>query len=368
MKILHPLSVFFRIAITLLVALIVGCKAKDDTLAPEPPGPAWVTFKKETRPELRSNIVNSMSLGADGAVWMATDTGATNYNQGVWGVIRDSLRYATFGSGGTTYSYKVTGVAPGLDGSIWFGTAGGGVRRYHPGSAHFVWQSYDVPNLAFGNVSGISSDSYLYGDIWVSHPVGGISRYIPSLTIPDQGDWVVYTNSTVPQILSNQVKCTSHDDIENTAWFGSLSGAFSYNASSGWTAVELPPDQSGDIVSIAIDDLHNVWFAKNGGHLGVTRYNRLSGVFTGFTSANTGGKLADVGVNAVVVDKMKNRYFGTNAGLVRMADTTWSVWTNATTPELPNDTITALVFDRKGNLWIGTKSGVAVFNESGTRF
>jgi ligand-binding sensor domain-containing protein len=359
------------VALTFLLTIagiLVGCKSKDNTLAPEPPGPAWVTYTSANRPELRSDHINSLSIGIDGAIWMATDSGAVSYGQRIWGLIRDSLRYSTFSTGATITSYKVVGIAPGEDGSIWFGLAGGGVRRYHPGSASYVWQSYNEPNIAFGTVSGISADAYVYGDIWVAHPVGGVSRYVPSLSLPDQGTWVIYTSSTIPQLLSNQVRSTVHDDYTNTVWFGTLLGATSYHGVDGWSSVELPPDQAGDIVAIGFDETNNVWFGKNGGNLGVTKYNKSSGIFTSYTSENTGGQLPAAGVNALVTDHRKTRWFGTDAGLVRFQDTTWTAWTSATTPELPNDTITALVIDRKSNLWIGTKNGVAVFNPDGTRF
>jgi ligand-binding sensor domain-containing protein len=327
-----------------------------------------VTFLTANRPELRTDQINSMSIGIDGAIWMATDSGAVSYNQRIWGLIRDSLRYSVFSTGTTVTSYKVVGIAPGIDGSIWFGLAGGGVRRYHPGSAFYVWQSYDMPALAFSTVSGISADALTYGDVWVSHPVAGVSRYVPSTTLPDQGTWVIYNNSVVPQLLSNQVKSSVHDEYTNTVWFGTLLGATAYNGTDGWAAVELPPDQTGDIVAIGFDEANNVWFGKNGGNLGVTKYNRTSGTFTAYTSDNTGGQLPAAGVNALVTDHRTTRWFGTDAGLVRFQDTTWTRWTTATTPELPSDTITALVIDRKSNLWIGTKNGVAVFNPDGTRF
>ena len=71
---------------------------------------------------------------------------------------------------------------------------------------------------------------------------------------------------------------------------------------------------------------------------------------------------------AVTTDLGSTRWFGTDQGLVRLRDTTWTTFTMADIPELPGNVITALTYDKLGNLWIGTETGLAVFNETGTRF
>lgn len=365
----RSLTIASFLLIAALSFLFPACKGKDNTLAPPPPGPAWVTFQRPAIPGLVNNQINSLSIGADGGVWISTDSGASIFNDGAWSFIKDSLKYTTFSTGGSTLSAKVNGVAPGADGSIWFGLSGGGVKRYHPGSAFYVWQTYNVPDVAFGTISGISSDAQVYGDIWVATPAAGISRYIPHLTLPDEGTWVTYTTSTTAQILTNQIRTTAHDDYTNTVWFGTFMGAISYNESEGWSNVVLPVDQSGVIVSIAFDNANNIWMAKSSGTSpGVTKYNKTSGDFASYTEANTGGMIPVDGVNVLTTNYRTTRWFGTNSGLVGLDDTTWTHFSSANTAEIPNDTITALVIDRKSNLWIGTRNGIAVYNPEGTRF
>ena len=366
----RSLSPIAFVAIAVISLALPACKSKDNTLAPPPPGPAWVTVQRSTQSNLLDNRINTLSVGVDGTIWIATDSGATTFSGGNWGFVKDSLRYTSFGSGGgTSYSYKLNSIAHGMDGSIWFGLAGGGVKRYHPGSAFYVWRSYNVPDIAFGTISAVSADALLYGDVWVATPVAGISRYVPSLTLPDQGDWHTYTSTTTPQILTNQVKTTAHNDLNNSVWFGTYLGAISYNESDGWGNVVLPVDQGGVIVSIGFDNQNNVWFGKNAGaSLGVTKYNRTSGDFTSYTHDNTGGVLPDGGVNVLTTDFRKIRWFGTSGGLARLDDTTWTAFNTGNRPELPSDTVTALTYDRKGNLWIGTANGIAVYNPDGTRF
>jgi ligand-binding sensor domain-containing protein len=349
--------------------LLPSCKNKDNVLAPPPPGPVWLTFTHATVPALLDNGINGFGLGVDGSVWIATDSGASNFLAGNWGYIRDTLRYTIFNSSGATSSYKVNSVVAGRDGSVWFGLAGGGVRRYHRGSPFFVWQKYEEPDVAFGTISSMASDLYKYGDIWVATPVNGISRYTMSLTQEDEGTWRQYTTASDPTLLTDRIRSVAYNDYDNTVWFGSYLGANMFSEITGWSKYQLPVDQEGTIVSIWFDKTDYVWFAKDEGLVpGVTRYNRASTEYTSFTNATTGGKLSQFGVTAVVGNNVDTHWFGTLEGLTQLKDTTWTTFSTANTPEMPGDIVTALIVDKKNNLWIGTTQGIAVYNPSGTRF
>ncbi len=365
----HRLSLGSIFLLVPLMLILSSCKNKDNVLAPPPAGPAWLTFRHATTPGLLDDNINGISLGAGGNIWVATDSGASDFSIGNWGYIRDTLAYPIFSSGGTVASYKVNAVAPGRDGSVWFGLSGGGVKRYHQGASFYVWQSYTEPDIAFGTVSALCSDLYKYGDIWVATPVNGISRYTPSITTEDQGSWTQYSTSNVPELLTDRIVSAAYNDFDNTVWFGSYLGVNAYSSISGWSKIQLPADQKGTIVSIWFDKERYVWLAKSAGtSLGVSRYDRVTTDFTSYTNLTTGGQLPDGGVTAVTGDLADTHWFGTNAGLARLKDTTWTTFTTANTPGLPGDVITSLLIDRKGNLWIGTTTGIAVFNPTGTRF
>jgi ligand-binding sensor domain-containing protein len=284
------------------------------------------------------------------------------------------LAYTVFFSGGAYTAYVVTSISPGIDGSVWFGLDGGGVRRYHSGSTNKVWQTYLYPSIPFNSVSGVSADIIQVGDVWVSTAIGGISRYVPSTTEPDEGTWRSYSTANVPQMPTNTVICSAYDIVTNSVWFGTFNrGVFSFRVDNSglenWSSYELPPEFGGPVVSIAFDLSKTVWLAKNAGPgAGVSSYNPVSGVTHHYTNATTGGKIPASGVKAVVTDFGSTRWFGTNEGLVRLRDTTWTVFNTSNTSELPNNMINALLIDRRGNLWIGTNDGIAVFNEYGTRF
>ena len=118
------------------------------------------------------------------------------------------------------------------------------------------------------------------------------------------------------------------------------------------------------INGIAFDISNNVWFARNNGG---AKLNLTSGNWTFYTPDSTGGRMPGGVVRSVETDLRSTRWFGTDSGLVRIADTTWTIFTKANSP-LPSDTITAVRYDLRGNLWIGTPKGVAAFKETGTTF
>ncbi len=340
-----------------LMLVLPGCKKTAEIVIP-PPGPPWVTFTSPSTSQLLANEINSLHADQSGRVWIATDSGANYFHRGSWGRIRDSIRFGNSGS----YRYAVNTISSGKFSTIWFGLDGGGVRRYREGASRAVWTTYDYPDLTYPVVQSISADVVVNGDVWFA-TTNGVSRFLPSSADPEFGTWQTFL---MPYIPSNQVYASAINFNDNTAWFGTQNGFALYNDMLGdWTRFDLPPAFNYRINSMAFDKAGTVWLAKLEG---VTRFNKESGEWTHYTNANTGGRLPAGEVHAVTTDLVSTRWFGTDQGLVRLRDTTWTTFTTANTPELPGNVITALTYDKLGNLWIGTKNGIAVFNEGGTRF
>jgi ligand-binding sensor domain-containing protein len=336
--------------------LLAGCTSEE--IVPPEPGPVWVTFKLPETSQLLANKVNDLHADQSGRVWVANDSGANYFQRGNWGRIRDSLRYTT----GSTVRYKVNAIESGKNSTIWFGLDGGGVKRYREGATRGVWTTY-FSELTYPVVQSISADKVVNGDVWIATTFG-VSRFMPSSSDPEFGTWQSYVGPAY--IPSNQVYSSEIDFNDNAVWFGTQDGFCLYNDMiTDWTTFALPPAYNYRINDIAFDLGGTAWLAKLEG---VTSFNKRSGVSVHYTNASTGGRLPSGSVNAVTTDLGTTRWFGTGDGLVRLSDTTWTTFTTATTPELPDNVITALAYDNLGNLWIGTRMGIAVYNPAGTRF
>jgi len=345
--------------LTLLAVAVVipGCKSTSDIVTP-PPGPVWVTVTKANTSSLLDNKINCLKADQSGRVWIGTDSGANYYLRGSWGRIRDSLRYSP---DGVQSRYQVNTIETGMGATIWFGLDGGGVRRYREGATRGVWTAYTVPTISYYNVATISADKVVNGDVWVGTPVNGVSRFIPSSTDPEFGRWEQFG---APPLLSGQVNASAINIIDNTVWFGTPVGLASYDDGiSSWSTYPLSGDYGYKINSMTFDRGQTLWMAMIEG---AASYNKGAAVWKRYTNATTSGRLPAGEVHAVTTDLGTVRWFGTDHGLIRLSDTTWTTFTTANTPELPNNVVTALTYDNKGNLWIGTKGGIAIFNPDGT--
>lgn len=354
---LTPAFLVTVIAVPVFALSAAGCKKTSDIVIP-PTGPAWLTFKSPETPQLLANEINSLHADQSGRVWIATDSGANYFQRGSWGRIRDSLRYST----GSSTRYAVNSIESGKFSTIWFGLDGGGVKRWREGATRSVWTTY-FSELTYPVIQSISADKVVNGDVWCATTFG-VSRFIPSAADPEFGTWQSFVGPAY--LPANQVYASAISPVDNTVWFGTQNGFALYNDLLGdWTTFEIPPAYNYRINSMAFDLGGTVWLAKLEG---VTAFNKESGEWYHYTSENTGGKLPPGSVTAVTTDLGTTRWFGTEYGLVRLSDTSWTTFTTSTTPELPSNGITALTYDKRGNLWIGTKGGIAVFNPAGTSF
>ncbi|MGA2625132.1 MAG: two-component regulator propeller domain-containing protein [Bacteroidota bacterium] len=353
-----------NIGLQVLLALTMALLACNHTppTSITPVGPKWVSFNKSNS-GLLNNHVNAILTDAEGIIWIATDSGASSFSNGFWNCFVDSLSYPMYETNGNPHLVSiVTSIALSPDRSLWFGLAGGGVSRYKRQAVTIVWKRFTTANgLPSDDVLSITADQKL-GEIWCA-TFAGVGRFIP--TTNEGGVWRRYdtSNSFLP---SNHVECVAYNLIDFSIWFGTQNAGVTFiNAFKVW---QQPINDYGQlnypVVAIAFD-VSTTWFATWDG---IFSFAPATYVWRQYVSDNTHGIVPSGIVDAVTTDYLTTRWFGTNAGLVRLSDTSWTKINRQSTPELPSDTVTALARDFLGNLWIGTVNGVAVYNESGTRF
>ncbi len=347
----------------LALTLTVGC---NDTIPPEPPPlTEWKVFTSGNSP-LLNNRIHFLLQATDATMWIATDSGACSYRRGSWAYLTDSLIYRQFGALKDTR--RISSIVEAKDKSLWFCLPGGGVTRYNPFSNTLALRRYREPDLSSNVVASGASETSArtqFGELLFATP-HGICRYIQ--TTETEGAWLWYSRSDsgehISAIPANNILIAARQPDEPVIWFGSESGAVSAGwEASGivWTGYELPA-AGVSVRTVAFDLYNQVWLGRAVG--GAYILNQTSGSWASLPNHAVGGKLPDGPVNIIATDLLRKRWFGGEGGLVELNDTSWSFFTTANSP-LPSDTITALAYDSRGNLWIGTERGLAVYNSGG---
>lgn len=342
--------------LVLTFSLLQSCKQE---IVDPPRLDKWISFTKSNS-DLDVRQIHTIHVDGEGTIWFGTDSGAYSFKNGFWSVIKDSLSYGSFGQGGSSRSKIVTSIGYGYDASLWFGLKGGGLARYNKSSTTQPWVRYRSPDVPLNSISAVACDKIRPGDVWVA-TLAGIGRYTPDENIPGQGSWHTYDvgSGVVP---TNQFRSAGVNPVNNSIWFGSHDAGLIMYDGTRWET--LPIETNSPVWSLAFDVLGNVWCAT---WQGVSVYNLHDHEWRRYTVANTGGKLPTNVINAVTTDMNSTRWFGTNMGLYRLQDTTWTSYRRAE-GVIPSDTITTLSYDRRGNLWIGTSNGATVHNDAGVSF
>ncbi|MBI5476912.1 MAG: hypothetical protein HY964_09285 [Ignavibacteriales bacterium] len=354
----------------LMFLSIITFSCKKNTTQSLPRGPIWLLFTKSNTETIIDDNIHTICASNDGKVWLGTDSGSVSYSNGVWSVIRDSLTYYTYGQGGKQKCQKVTSIAEGRNNTIWFGLDGGGIRRFNRFNPQRTWQRYSpsesdpINRIASDYITGIVTDKFRNGDVWVS-TLSGISHYVPSSSI--DGIWHQYSEYS-DHFTSSLVRCVVMNPSNGWSFFGTHDGLPYVYDQNGyiWGRYNLSGSENYPIHSLAVDYSNTVWMGKT---FGVTSWNPGTTIQHHYSSINTNSQLPNELVNTVAVDYFYNiRWFGTNSGLTKMQDTTWTLLNQTTTPELPSNKIQALSYDTKGNLWIGTDSGIVAYNPGGFQY
>ena len=344
-----------------LTATLIGCKNETNPPMPKPPGPAWVVFSTHNS-GIVSDTVNTVTLDADGSVWLGTDNGASNFVHGTWLTYQAPLEFMTYGAFGPSVNRKVNAVTVGRDHSVWFGLGGGGIHRFNRFEAGAEWLTYTTPSLAADVVLSLATDNA--GMIWVGTSQG-VSEFIPTVTgsNPLAGTWRKLTAGSL--IPAEPIYAIAANPYSNTIWFGTFTqGVVWYDGDLDWY-IDAPRDVPFPIRSLVFDVTRTAWLGTMGDW--AYRYSMDTFEWTHVTGDTTsGGGLSSI-VNAIAADNRGTVWFGTNQGLTKYDGTKWSTFTHANSP-LPGDVIRSLMVDNNRNLWIGTVNGAAVYNESGTKF
>ena len=242
-----------------------------------------------------SESVQALAIAPNGAVYVGTASGLSQFDGAVWTTQNTDL---------TPANVRAIAVAP--NGDVWAGTydeAHGGLSRFD-GTHWQVQPDFNggLPNL----ITALSFD--VMGHLWVGTDGAGVSRW-------DGTAWQTFRTSD--GLASNTVTAIA---TEPTAvWIGTLS-----------------------------------YITPGGTFGGVSRYDIASQTWTTYTQANW---LASDDVTSLTIDVSGRKWFGTsNSGISRFDNLNWRAFTAA--DGLGANGIRALAAGPAGSLWAGTNARI----------
>lgn len=113
-----------------------------------------------------------------------------------------------------------------------------------------------------------------------------------------------------------------------------------------------------EITGITVDGFGNKWIGTNSG--GIAKFDGTS--WAVFNTSNS--KLTDDHIVCLVADKQNHIWIGTNGnGLVEFNGKNFTIH-NSYNSQLSNDVINCLAVDQEGNKWVGTQYGLVKIKDS----
>jgi ligand-binding sensor domain-containing protein len=297
-------------------------------------GSAWTAYTTSNS-ALPTNSITSIMVDPAGDVWAGSGTnGIVRIHGTTW------LNYTAANS--LLSNNDVRDMAFDYRGAHWF--AGNGSAYRLDGNS---WKNYFPSNSGLGDnfVHCIAVESN--GTKWI----GGKWKSA-CVTSYDGSTWANYSPTVGTEIFDIAIEGT-------TKWFGGNHGLAKYDNTS-WTTFTQANSPLGDdlIHDIFIDQAGNKWLALYGGGL-----QKFDGASTWVTYNTATSGIPTNLVNTVLVNG-HIKWAGTNFGLSRYNDTTWTNYTNANSP-LPSGEVIDLAAEQNGDIWIATYNGLARLSSTG---
>ncbi|MFT4924391.1 MAG: ligand-binding sensor domain-containing protein/signal transduction histidine kinase [Phenylobacterium sp.] len=233
--------------------------------------------------------------------------------------------------------------------------------------SHFKHSADNPRSLSDSSVWAIHEDSQ--GTLWVGTQGSGLNRYHPQ-----SGDFSHFKhNPSNPRSLSNDAVYAIHQDRNGTLWIGTYGGGLNryHPQSEDFSRYQHQPDNphslSNDTINAIFEDRKGtLWISTHGG---LNRFDGQTARFTSFVHNPTDNtSLSHNTVKAVYEDSKGTLWVGTEGGLNKFDAQSQTFKHYRKQDGLPNDIIYAILEDKSANLWLSTNKGLSRFNPQNQTF
>jgi len=242
-------------------------------------------------------------------------------------------------------------------GNLWLGTNGSGVLKLDNGN-----QSFHLYRNQKDNPSSISSDIVISmledkkGTMWFGTFLGGLNQMVGEKFnhyLPDVNN---------PNSISNKSIYGLVEDYQQNLWIGTLGGGvdqldITRKKFRRHDVGNIPGMSSNFILSMYSKDSMMMYLSSSSGiDLLNTKTNSITPVFKGRSQLN---KLSDLVVYNTLIDRRNQLWIATDNGINIYDSKTKTITYINKTSGLPTDQVVSLIEDNSGNIWAGTRNGLA---------
>ncbi|HEY6328940.1 MAG TPA: two-component regulator propeller domain-containing protein, partial [Blastocatellia bacterium] len=282
---------------------------------------------------LANDLVRAFCEDPSGVLWAGTAGGLSALKDG---------RFANYSSRQGLSNNSVTALLEDRGGNLWIGTDGGGLDRFNNGKFE-VYRMID--GLSHDSVASIYED--VEGSLWIGTYGGGLNR------LKDGRFTTISTRSG----LSDDTARSIVEGHDGSVWIATLNGLNRLRDGKITHFSRRDGLANDSVLGLYEDEEGAMWIGtrtglsrlKDGKFTTYTKRNGLSHdtvlSITGRSSSARGGQVGDE----------SDLWIGTDAGLNRLTHD--GIVSYSVKDGLTNDTVSALLEDPAGTLWIGTDGG-----------
>lgn len=326
-------------------------------------------FNKNSFPtRLNSELVSQVVQDSNGLIWIGTDHGGVTLidkkNR-----LNTSYLLNNPNDPKSISQNSITTIYRDDQGIIWLGTYKQGVNYYNSNIVQFSYyhhQELNAKSLQFDDVNRFVEDKM--GNIWIGTNGGGLIYFDRKNNTFKQYLYDPKNENS----LSNNVIVSLWIDHEDILWIGTYLGGLNRFDGKKFTRYRHNDNDSTSLTDdnvweIFEDGDRNLWIGTLGA--GLDRFDRKTNQFIHCKSGQ--GVLLSNYISAIIQDRKGNLWIGTGSGIaVVEKNKTTAVFYQDTNEKnsLSNNDILCLLEDSKGRIWVGTREGLNLFDEQKKEF